>query len=246
MNKEFIKKLANEILSTRTIEVDELFEHPFAKIAMTAGELIFRTNQRSIKYAKGCISTTKKNDPKNGRWTFSVRCNQNWSKGPYDVRFKLVPGKGSKTQGMLGREVEVSCNCNAWKYNGADFNALDKDYSERQYSDGQPPNKRDPQRRYLICKHVAASIPLFKKFIVPEGFKEPEPKKIAPIKLKPKTLVTPEKKLPIEKQHLEKKPVEKKPLLRQLRIPQTGPSKVKQPQTVRPTKIGPIRPGQKP
>lgn len=226
MNKLFIKKLANEILSKTVHNIDDLFEYPFAKIAMSAGELIFKTNQRSIKYAKGCVSTSKRNDPKNGRWTFSVKCKQDWSKGPYDVHFKLLKGKGAKTQGMLGREVEISCNCNAWKYNGADFNALDKDYSERQYSDGTSPNIRDPQRRYLICKHVAASIPLFKKFLIPEGFKDP---------LKPSTRVIKRPKLPVRQVQ---KTMPQNPALK-------TPNVRTQPQVKKPERIKPIKPGQK-
>lgn len=217
MYKEHIKKIANEILSTRVISFETLFDHPFAKMAMSAGELLFRTSRRSIKYAKGCVATTKRNDPKNGRWMFSVRCNQNWSKGPYDVRFRLLKGKGAQTQGMLGREVEVSCNCNAWKYNGADFNALDKDYSERQYSDGRAPNIRDPQRKYLICKHVAACIPLFRRFIIPPGFKQKDLNKFKPIVRKP-IVKQPEKPVEPQQKSLPEQPV-KRPGLIQPKTP---------------------------
>ena len=169
MNQEFIIKIANELMSAKVMTISELFEHEFSKIAMTAGELILRTSQKSIKYAKGCTATSKRNDPARGRWTFTVRCHQRRSRGPYDVRFRLLKG-GKKTIGMLGREIEISCNCNAWKYNGADFNSLQKNYNERQYSDGSPPNERDPARRYLICKHVAICVPLFKRFIIPKEF----------------------------------------------------------------------------
>jgi hypothetical protein len=219
MNKEAI---INEILSERTISLECLITHPFAKVAISAGELIFRTNRRSIKYVKGCVATAKRNDPKNGRWTFSVRCNQNWSKGPYDVRFKLLKSKGLKTKGILGREIKVSCNCNAWKYNGADFNALDKDYSERQYSNGQPPNKRDPQRRFLICKHVAACIPLFRRFIIPEGFKE------EPMFTKPKKqLIQKSPKKLIQEPKIKKEPEK----------PPTRPEIVKKPTRIKPLKV---------
>ncbi|MDD5650071.1 MAG: hypothetical protein PHF86_14570 [Candidatus Nanoarchaeia archaeon] len=221
MNKEAIQSIANELLSRKIIPLGVLFSDPFAKLAMSAGELLFKTNQKSIKYAKGCVATTKRNDPKNGRWMFSVKCHQTKSKGPYDVRFKLL-GTGPKTQGMLGREVEISCNCNAWKYNGADFNALDKDYSERQYSDGTAPNIRDPQRRYLICKHVAASIPLFKRFIVPDQFKGPQKGPVKPtLKVPVKPVPTkPQQKAPVtptkpeqEKPLTEKRPRELKPII---------------------------------
>lgn len=223
MNRQEIKKIANEILSRKIIPVESLLCHPFTKVALSAGELIFRTNRRSIKYAKGCVATSKRNDPKNGRWTFSVRCNQTWSKGPYDVRFRLLKGKGSKTKGILGREIQISCNCNAWKYNGADFNALDKDYSERQYSDGSPPNIRDPQRRYLICKHIAACVPLFKRFVIPEGFDEPLPPKFK----------TPQK-LPTKKP---KKPEQKPPSPELKRVKTPTPTRPTEPTRIKPMRL---------
>ena len=54
---------------------------------------------------------------------------------------------------------------------GADYNSLNRDYNERQMSDGSEPDIRDPKRTYLICKHIAACVPLFKKFIIPSNFK---------------------------------------------------------------------------
>jgi hypothetical protein len=204
MNTISIKKIVNEILSTKIVTINDLIEHEFCKIAISVGELIFKTNRRSIKYAKGCVATSKRNDPKNGRWTFRVKCSQGWSKGPYDVRFKLLKSK-TKTKGILGREIEISCNCNSWKYNGADYNALDKDYSERQYSNGQPPNIRDPKRKFLICKHIAACVPLFKRFIIPEGFKDDVLPK--PLKTLPKQILRKEPEKEIKQQPKKIKPV---------------------------------------
>jgi hypothetical protein len=48
MDKQIISKIANEIISTKVLSVAELIEHQFSKIAMTTGELVFRTSQRSI------------------------------------------------------------------------------------------------------------------------------------------------------------------------------------------------------
>jgi hypothetical protein len=170
MKQGFIKKIANEILSTTTMTVESLLNHPFTKIAMSTGELIFRTSRKSVKYATGCYASSKRNDPAHGRWTFSVKCHSRWSKGPYDVRFK-IKGKLPKTASILGKEIQVSCNCNAWKFNGADFNAIHGGYSERQYSNGQAPNTKDRQRQFLICKHIAACVPIFKRFLIPSNYK---------------------------------------------------------------------------
>lgn len=170
MNSQLIKKIAIEILTSRIMLVSELLNHPFSKKAMSMGELLNRTNHKSVKYVQGCEATIKRNMPSKGRWMFTVKCNERWSKGPYNVRFKLVSERGKKTKGILGREIMISCPCRAWKYNGADYNSLRKDYNERQFSNGAPPEIRDPRRKYLICKHVAACVPLFKDFAIPKGF----------------------------------------------------------------------------
>lgn len=169
MNKYAGEKIIEDIVSKK-FKLSDFLEHPFSKIAMSLGELVNQTNKKSIKYVKGCVATIERNMPKIGRWNFSVKCNEPWSQGPYTVRVKLLKQKGRKTKGILGREIEISCTCNAWQYNGADYNSLTKDYNERQMSDGSTPDIRDPKRKYLICKHVAACAPLFKKFIIPEGF----------------------------------------------------------------------------
>jgi len=224
MLEQNIRKIASEIVSS-VMSINDLFEHPFSKIALSTGQLAMMTSRRSVKYAKGCISTSKRNDPKNGRWTFSVRCHEKWSKGPYDVKFRLT-GKGPFTKDILGREIQVSCTCNAWKYNGPDWNARSKDYSERELSNGQAPNIRDPQRRYLICKHIAASIPLFRRFIIPEGFKQLPPQlqqQLQREKIQPKIIQRPTVKPTQEEQA----PVRKVPTrLAPRTIPRTLPGKI--------------------
>lgn len=165
-----VSRIANEILGVQTVTLQELLEHPVSKKAISLGELIHNTSKKSIKYKKGCVARLEKAMPKLGRWNFTVKCSEPWSEGPYTTRIRLLK-KGKKTKGFLGREVEVSCNCLAWQFNGADWNALNKGYSERQYSNGEAPNVRDPRRKFLICKHVAAVVPLVQKYIIPKGFK---------------------------------------------------------------------------
>jgi hypothetical protein len=170
MKKNIITNIVNEILNTKRVSLKQLFNIPFDKKALSLGELFVKTNKKSIKYSKGCTAVLDRAMPKVGRWNFSVSCTEKWSKGPYVVRIRLLKTKGKKTKGFLGREVEISCNCNAWRYNGADYNAKSDDYSERQYSDGSAPDVRDPKRKYLICKHVAACVPILKNFLIPKSF----------------------------------------------------------------------------
>jgi len=179
INKEEIDEIINGILgpilrNSRIISLEDLL--PFSckpcmkKKALTIGDLIDGTSKRSIKYEPGCTAKLKRSSPKLGRWMFTVKCTEKWSKGPYDVRFRLLK-KGPRYRDVVNRQIEVSCPCKAWQYNGADYNALQNEYSERQFSDGSPPNVRDRRRKYLICKHVAACAPSFVNYIVPKGFK---------------------------------------------------------------------------
>jgi len=160
--------------TSRIITIKDLLPYTckpcMEKKALTIGDLIDGTSKRSIKYEPGCEAKLKRSSPKIGRWLFTVKCSEKWSKGPYDVRFKLIK-KGRRYKDVVNRQIEVSCPCRAWQYNGADYNALANEYSERQYSDGSAPNIRDRRRKYLICKHVASCAPQFINFVVPKGFK---------------------------------------------------------------------------
>lgn len=141
------------------------------KEAISLGELLLNTSKRSQKYLRGVKARLYRSYPDRGRWEFRAEGSERWSKGPYTVIFQLLLGRGKKTVGLLGREVKVSCTCDAWKYLGADYNALTGGYSERQHSDGTPPNKKDRRRKFKICKHIGACAQLFKDFKIPEKFK---------------------------------------------------------------------------
>lgn len=166
-----IQNIANEILNTRIITMSQvLIRNKFLKRAKTLQEILDATSARSIKYQDHCQAKLVRANTKRGRWAFKVKCGEKWSKGPYDIRFKLLL-KGKRTRDIMKRQIEISCNCNAWQFNGADYNAMNKNYSERQYSDGTAPNKRDRRRKFLMCKHVAACIPIFSDYIIPKGYK---------------------------------------------------------------------------
>jgi len=141
-----------------------------SKIAISLGELVQYTSERSKKYTKNCIPRIFRSYPEKGLWIYKVKGGERWSKGINTVRFQLL-GKGIKTKGILGREISLSCTCDAWKFLGADYNALAGGYSERQFSDGRPPRIRDPKRKFKVCKHIASCVPSFKDTSIPATFK---------------------------------------------------------------------------
>ena len=170
MQENLIKDVVAHHLNSASMTVERVLRRAmFIRKARTVEELLRRTSPQSVRYEGGCNARMTRATPKIGLWLFSVKCREKWSKGPYDVRFKIT--KGQRLKDMNKREIKTSCNCNAWKYNGSDYNSLHGQYNERQYSEGQVPDTRDPHRINLICKHVAVCIPIFAKFIVPEEYK---------------------------------------------------------------------------
>jgi len=199
MNKKFLKDVTSHCLNTVFLTKEQILRRAnFIRKAYTIDELIHRTSPKSIKYKGGCSARMTRATPKIGLWLFSVKCRERWSKGPYDVRFKIT--KEQRLKDMNKRDIKTSCNCNAWKYNGSDFNSLHNDYNERQYSDGTVPDDRDPGRRNLICKHVAACIPTFARFIVPEEYKgltRQPPARPVPTRPAPRTPAKPAPRTPV-------------------------------------------------
>ena len=87
---------------------------------------------------------------RNNKWVFIV--------GDYLVNIKVPKVAQKKKIKLKNRDVLVSCTCDFWKYNGPDYNADNEGYSERVYSNLSEPQQKDPQNKYLICKHVCSAL----------------------------------------------------------------------------------------
>lgn len=77
------------------------------------------------------------------------------------LRSTLTEKQLDKLREIKRRDIKVSCNCKFWKNNGPDYNANQNNYGERSYSSLEPPDVRDPDRKFLICKHVYAALVKF-------------------------------------------------------------------------------------
>lgn len=98
-------------------------------------------------------------EPRTGRWIFNTS-----SGGPlYKTIFQFVP-KGS-TRDTSKLDVRVSCSCPSWVFWGAQWNAWMNEYL---YGTARlkllPPKVRDPQNRFLLCKHALACIPVVSRY----------------------------------------------------------------------------------
>jgi hypothetical protein len=130
------------------------------KIAATISYLLSNSPieiiNRSKEYSPELVRQNK------DRWVYNV--------GDKTVRIKLVKVPVRQlTERQLAtlnkiknRDILVSCNCGFWKWNGPDYNANSQGYGERVFSSLSEPTERDPQNKFLICKHVYAALKQFK------------------------------------------------------------------------------------
>ena len=98
--------------------------------------------------------------PKTGRWVFHTTSGK---EQPYTTIFQFIP-KG--TEADLNRlQVQVSCTCKSWLWWGAQYNAYMGGYLYGPvFPKLSPPAKRDPEGRFLVCKHVLACLPVVSHF----------------------------------------------------------------------------------
>lgn len=118
------------------------------------------TNNRYVSLKSDGVSVRlARAEPRTGRWIFHTS-----SGGPiYTTIFQFVP-KGP-VKDLTKLDVRVSCSCPSWLFWGAQWNSWRNDYM---YGTARPllkdPKVRDPQNRFLVCKHALACIPIVSKY----------------------------------------------------------------------------------
>lgn len=157
--------IANYMLQTSPAEINiDLQQMKTAMLLKDFENTRIRTKMRGE--FKPSISGVKislaKAEPNRGRWTFTTGSKN------YKTIFEFIP-KGS-TKDLNALDVRVSCSCPAWVYWGCQFNAFTKEYL---YGPVRlkvtPPNKRDPEKKSLVCKHILACIPMVSRYKLYRG-----------------------------------------------------------------------------
>ena len=102
-----------------------------------------------------------------GRWVFQTDSGGN----VYTTTFQFIPD--AKVTDPNELHVRVSCTCPSWLFWGAQYNARMRGYLEGPIRPVfAPPRKRDPDKKFLVCKHVLKCIdliePNYKAFGVPK------------------------------------------------------------------------------
>jgi hypothetical protein len=136
------------------------------KVSWTLEELVQATSSFSVKNEPRCQATFKRVQAKFNRYAIHVVCGESWS-DPTGHVVKLKFEKTKNVKQAPSSNILVACDCPFWRFYGCDWNAGNKDYLndvDSPLSNGAAPTVRGKQ--HLICKHIAASLPLIKYLIV--------------------------------------------------------------------------------
>jgi hypothetical protein len=160
-NAALVEDVVQLYLLRTAHEVTVELEAP-VRVATKISDIENGLNPKVLDRSQTCTVETKRADPKNLRWIFTVNCGN----GPKMVRLK-AERKGNVTA-LSKMDVTFSCSCKAWRWLGSEYHA-----KQDQYLDGKPtgtastPDIKDPARVNRVCKHVAAVIGQSRKWSIP-------------------------------------------------------------------------------
>ena len=137
------------------------------RLAATVEKVLQNLSRKFQERAKKCHATLTRADIKNLRWLFSVDCGN----GPKVVSIKaLRSGNVTKFSKL---DLKLSCSCPAWRWQGPEYHAKEKDYQlGKPRGTASPPDIRDPDRVHPVCKHVAAALAVTKDWTIPKSKKQ--------------------------------------------------------------------------
>lgn len=158
------------------------------RVALTVDQIGGRTDTETRRRGRRIQVVVRRSDAENGRWLFdAVTVGGERSGGPYRCRVRISPHtKNPESSRLSDKDIEVSCSCPAWRFNGPDYWSKVRRYlwtptdnvpnlfpdwpkPGRGYSDGSFPRVRDPRGRHGSCKHVVAVLNLIKDYWAPTG-----------------------------------------------------------------------------
>ena len=124
----------------------------FTHKALNAENLEARVPEKIKDNASSCSVRLISYDTRGKVYTFSVNC-----------------GNGSKTVRASLTDIDhlaMNCNCEFWRWNGPEFNAEANSFMLGQpRGTASPPDVRDPDRNYWLCKHAYAVLARMDEFV---------------------------------------------------------------------------------
>lgn len=122
-------------------------------LALKPEQLQTKTPKKIKDNASSCSVSMDSYDKRGRVFTFTVDCGNT---------LRTVRASLSDIN-----HIACTCDCPFWRYNGPDYNSKTNDYLLGQPTGkATPPNVRDPNREYAICKHVYAVIVRLDSFVV--------------------------------------------------------------------------------
>lgn len=206
--------VANHVRAVFPVETVLDLRRPKVAILLEDLEKSQYLSQKADRYknldTSGVTAYLIKEDPKKGLWVFKVQPQtptgpQKNLPEPYTTVFEAIPKGNIKDVRKL--HVRVSCTCPSWLWYGAQYNAFMNDYLYPPLRPKfLPPRVRDPQHKFMCCKHVMACLRvMMNKRIEPPKTRRERVKRM--IKPKMKLEKVPEKvKIPKDLKRFEDEP----------------------------------------
>lgn len=133
------------------------------RVAATYMQILSGVNPKIVTRSSEVKVKLKRADIKNLRWIFSAESNAN---NLYAVKVKAIRPKKGMTA-MAKMDLEVSCSCPAWQWQGPEFHAAGGYQLGQVRGTAGTPDIRDPERQNKVCKHVVAVLDNIKSWKLP-------------------------------------------------------------------------------
>lgn len=132
------------------------------RIAITFRELAEKTSVRPKEKSKNSSVKGIVTRKRFRRFKFLVKSTESYSSPKGHLVSFMFPDVylremyvSPKGRNPRNTRIKMWCTCPAWQYWGAAFNSTDQKYNLEK-KENRPPDIRDPNREYLMCKHTLA------------------------------------------------------------------------------------------
>lgn len=144
-------------------EIDtDLVNHTYdrSKIAARIADILTGVDPKVVERSQKITPKLVRVDQKNGIWTFRV---PGQDQDHYTVKIKAR--RRGRTQDLSKLDVEVSCSCDFWRWQGPEYHAVSEDYLYgKPRGTASTPDIRDPDRTHRACKHMVSVLDVAKGY----------------------------------------------------------------------------------
>jgi hypothetical protein len=125
-------------------------------------------NPKFVDRSRRVSVDLRRADLKKMRWLFRVKGNH-----VYAVKVRAMRPRSNTTK-FSKMDLEISCSCPAWQWQGPEFHSTGKEYQLGPLmGTASTPDIRDPARQNFVCKHVAAVLDVTKAWDIPTTTRKP-------------------------------------------------------------------------